>query len=72
MSKISEAIERPATAVAPGPAAARGTAHRIGVTPMSSRPGWTEASCSCGQSVRSRVQGVIDQWIRWHKPTATR
>ncbi|MGH7734187.1 MAG: hypothetical protein ACREOE_10925 [Gemmatimonadales bacterium] len=44
----------------------RAAQHAIAVGPTTEGFGWMHGRCSCGSEVRSRVQGVIDEWAKWH------
>lgn len=45
----------------------RTSEHSIAVGPLrGGKAGWMQARCSCGSALRSRVQGIVEQWAVWH------
>jgi len=45
--------------------------HIVIALPIERNTGWQRASCNCGETVESRVPGVVDIWATTHAPDAT-
>jgi hypothetical protein len=45
--------------------------HIVIALPIERNTGWQRASCSCGETVESRVPGIVDVWATKHAPAPT-
>jgi hypothetical protein len=44
--------------------------HHITVGRVAGGGGWMGGVCSCGEHTLSRVDGLIEEWARWHRQHA--
>jgi len=47
------------------------TDHIVIALPFERTTGWQRAACNCGETVESRVPGIVDLWATAHAPNAT-